>query len=128
MGCRCRSVRPAASTHMAAGGTALCRRGISGFPEGGTLSPGKFSLIPRGCGPEFLARWANRSGYWRLAVYDRTWNVADSVYTNEVVSGPRPGDQWLKRIGFVPAGDGEWVEVDGGWELPVARAGGMPPG
>ena len=83
--------------------------------------PGKFSAVPRAKGPEFLARWADRSGYWRLVVYDRVWNPIDSVYTNIPSPEPRPGDQWLGRLGFVPA-DGGWADVDGGWERAAGRA------
>lgn len=81
------------------------------------MSPGKFGRV-RASGPELLARWADRSGFWRLSVYRRDWAEQDSVYTNAPSSGPRPGDQWLARIGFVPA-DGGWAEVDGAWEQAV---------
>ena len=86
-------------------------------------SPGKWSPVPRANGPEFLARWADLSGYWRVAVYRRDWREVDSVFTTEPVKAPRPGDQCLAKIGFVPAGDG-WHEVDGGWEQAVEPAAG----
>jgi len=74
--------------------------------------PGKYSNVPRAAGPEFLAVWGPRSGYWRLAIYDRSWGVVDSVFTDVVTTQPRPGDRWLARLNFIPAGDGEWVQDD----------------
>ena len=85
-------------------------------------SPGKWSPVPRANGPEFLARWADLSGYWRVAVYRRDWRTADSVYTDVPASGPRPGDQWLGQLGFVTASEDGWAEVDGGWEQAVTPA------
>ena len=85
------------------------------------VSPGKFTHV-RARGPELLARWARHpSGYWRLSVYRRDWREEDSVYTDIPSGEPRPGDQYLAKIRFVPAGDG-WTEVDGGWEQAVGRA------
>ena len=85
------------------------------------MSPGMWSPIPRSKGPELLARWEQLNGYWRLAVYDRVWQVADSVYTNIAVSEPKPGDHWLERLGFIPVGDSEWADNEGRWERDVAR-------
>lgn len=86
-------------------------------------SPGKYGPL-RAHGPELLARWAGHpSGYWRLSVYRRDWHEADSLYTDTPSREPRPGDQRLRKIGFVPAGDG-WAEVDGGWEQAVEPAAG----
>jgi len=86
-------------------------------------SPGRWSPVPRGTGPEFLACWFNRSGYWRLAVYRRDWSETESVYTNVPSDGPRPGDTWLGKLGFAPAGDSEWAWNGdyGCWERPAGR-------
>ena len=86
-------------------------------------SPRAWSPVPRANGPEFLAIWMGHpSGYWRLAVYDRAWDPRDSVYTDTPTSEPRPGDQWLAQLKFVPVGDDEWAEAEGGWVRAVAPA------
>lgn len=83
-------------------------------------SPGKFSPVPRGLGPEYLARWAPLNGLWRLAVYDRPWETVDSKLTGVPVTQPHPGDEWLAQLGFAADSEVPWV-ADGpdGWERPV---------
>lgn len=78
----------------------------------------KWEMAPRAT-PEYLARWEQLRGYWRLVVTDRRWDVIDSAFTDVPVKSPHPDDGWLGKVAFVPAADTAWTADGVAWERPV---------
>lgn len=89
--------------------------------QGHAVSGTKWSPIPR-VNPEYLARWENAFGYWRLVITNVRWELKDSAWTDVPVTEPHPDDSHLRKLGFVPAGDGGWAADGDAWERAVRPA------